>query len=237
MDKRLSLVEHLEELRSRVIKSILAIIVGSILVYNFLPEIIPFLVKPAGKLVFIAPQEAFLTNIRVSFLGGLFLASPLVIFQIWRFVSAGLKPEERRTVLIFGPFSFFLFLVGFWFGYSVVTPLGIKFLLGFGSDLVRPMISVAKYVSFVAGLSFIFAFMFQLPLICLFLTRIGIITPFFLARRRKEAIVLIFIVAAILTPPDIFTQILLGLPLTLLFELGVIFSRVAYRKKVEALKG
>ncbi len=130
-DKRVTLFEHLEELRSRIIKSIIFIIIASCIAYNFIKVIIPHVVKPAGRLVFIAPQEAFITNIKIALFGGLFLSSPFILYQIWQFISAGLHKNEIKYTLLFGPLSLVFFLLGVSFGYFIIVPIGIKFLLSF----------------------------------------------------------------------------------------------------------
>lgn len=229
-DEKLTLIQHLGELRLRVAKSTILLIAVVITVYSFVNEIIPFLVKSVGKVVFIAPQEAFVTNIKVAFFVGLLLSSPFILYQVWSFVSSGLSLKEKKYVKIFAPFSFILFAVGFIFGYFIIMPLGMQFLLGFASDVVSPMITISKYISFIFSLSFAFALVFQLPIVILFLTKIGIVTPATLGRRRREAIVLVFITAAIMTPPDVVTQVLMALPLIFLYELGIIFSRIGYKK-------
>lgn len=231
MDRPLPLVQHLNEFRSIIIKSVVFIFIVSCLLYNFVDVILAVLAKPAGKLIFITPQELFLTNIKIALWGGAFLSSPFVLYEIWKFVSIGLKPDEKKYILIFGPLSFIFFFLGSIFGYFVIVPIGMKFLLGFATDLITPMITVNNYITFIGGLVFAFGAVFELPLIILFLTKIGLVTPEFLAKKRRHAIVLIFIVAAILTPPDVITQCLMALPLLALYEIGVIFSKVSYQKK------
>jgi sec-independent protein translocase protein TatC len=228
-DKELTLVEHLNELRSRTIKSVVFIIACSAALYNYINIILPILTKPAGKLVFIAPQEAFIANIKIAFFAGIFVSSPYVLYQIWQFVSVGLNPKERKYTLIFGPLSFIFFISGCAFSFFIILPLGMKFLLGFASDFVSPMITVDKYISFAGTLILAFGTVFQLPLITVFLTKVGLVTPKFLSRKRKHVIVLIFIAAAILTPPDVVTQCLMALPLLVLYELGVALSAFVYR--------
>lgn len=224
-----SFLEHLEELRIRIIKSIIFTFLSAILIFSFNDKILPFIVRPAGSLVFIAPQEAFLTSIKIALFGGLYTASPFILYQIWQFVSVGLETSEKRYALIFGFFSFAFFILGTIFGYLVIVPIGMKFLIGFGSEFLVPMISVGKYVSFAMALSFAFGLVFQLPVVILFLTRIGIVTPAFLSEKRKYAIVVIFIVAAIFTPPDVITQCLMALPLIALYELSIVLSRMMIR--------
>lgn len=228
-EEKLTLVEHLEELRSRILKSVIVIIVTSCVIYSFVDKIYESLVKPVGRLVFIAPEEAFITNIKIAFWGGLFLSSPFTLYQIWRFISQGLKPNERKAALIFGPLSFIFFILGLFFGYFVIVPIGIKFLLGFATDFVTPMITINSYISFVGTLTLAFGVVFQLPLIILFLTKIGIVTPMFLSNKRRHAIVFIFILAAALTPPDVITQFLMAVPLLVLYEIGIFFSKLVYK--------
>lgn len=229
-DKPLALTQHLKELRTRIIKSIFFTIFFSLVVYHYKHYILPFLTKPVGKLIFIAPQEAFITQIKIALFGGLFLASPFVLYQIWRFISVALKPKEKRYALIFGIISFLFFILGSIFGFFVIIPIGIKFLLGFATDLVTPNITISRYISFVGGLTLIFGIIFELPLILMFLTKVGIVTPEFLSKKRRESTVLIIIAAAIFTPPDIITQVLMAIPLILLYELGIFFSKLGYKK-------
>lgn len=228
-DKRLTIVEHLNELRSRIIKSAIFIIICTAIVYNFIDIILPVIIRPVGRLVFIAPTEAFIVNIKIAFFGGVFLSSPFLLYQIWQFVSMALKESEKKYVLIFGILSFFLFILGLIFGYVVIIPIGMNFLLNFARDYVTPTISISKYISFVGMLTFAFSLVFQLPLVILFLTKIGLVTPMFLSSKRKHAIVGMFILSAILTPPDVITQCLMAVPLLVLYEIGIIFSKCAYR--------
>jgi sec-independent protein translocase protein TatC len=227
----LTITEHLEELRSRIIKSIIAAAAGSFVSYGLIDSIMPRLARPAGQLVFIAPQEAFVTNIKIALFGGVFLASPVILYQIWRFISTGLKENEAKYVFLFAPLSFVFFLLGAAFGYLVIVPIGLKFLLGFATETVRPMISVGRYVTFVGLLTIMFGVIFELPIASLFLTKLGVVTPYLLANKRKYAIVSIFLVAAALTPPDVVTQCLMAVPLLVLYELGIIFSKLAFRRE------
>jgi len=229
-DKKLSLLEHIEELRLVIIKSILFAIITSCLAYTFVDSVLFYLLKPVGKLIFIAPQEAFLAKITIAFFTGIIFASPFIIYQIWHFVSSGLKHKEKKFTVIFGPISFLFFLGGAAFGYFIIVPIGMRFLLGFSTYFLTPMITVSRYISFVGTLTIAFGVIFELPIAILFLTKLGIVTPKFLSYRRRYAIVLIFILAAVLTPPDIVTQCLLAVPLLVLYEVAIIFSRFAYRK-------
>jgi len=229
-DKELTLVGHLEELRERILKSALIVIIAAVCLYSFVDKVFLSLLKPVGKLVFIAPQEAFTTRIKIAVIGGLFASLPFLLYQAWRFISVGLKKRERKYILLFGPLSFIFFILGASFGYLIIVPIGLKFLLGFATDRIVPMISVSSYVSFVGMLTFVFGVVFELPLASLFLTKIGMVTPYFLSKKRRYAIVAVFIAAAIFTPPDVVTQVLMAVPLLALYELGIIFSRIVYRK-------
>lgn len=231
MDRKLTLLEHIEELRFRIIKIALSVIVVSCLAYTRIDSIFSALVKPIGKLVFLSPQDAFLANIKVAFFVGLFLSSPVIIFQIWRFISEGLYKNERKYALIFGPLSFIFFIAGAVFGYVVIIPIGLKILLGFSTDYMTPMITVSNYINFVGTLTLVFGVVFELPLAMLYLTKLKFITPRFLITKRRHAIVAIFIVAAALTPPDVISQILLAIPLLVLYEIGILFSKFAVANK------
>lgn len=229
-DERLPLIEHLQELKARLIKAVIFLLAGAAAAYFFVEPIKEHLIRPVGRLVFIAPQGAFLANIKIALFGGVFLASPFIIFQVWQFIRSALKGTEKRYIMAFAPFSFLLFILGASFGYFVIVPLGMKFLLSFATDTVKPMISVTRYISFLAVLTLAFGVIFELPLASLLLTKLRMVTPQFLSSKRKYAVVLIFIFAAILTPPDVVTQCLMAVPLLVLYEVGIIFSRLAYKR-------
>lgn len=228
----LTFLGHLDELRSRLLKSTLAVLVASVVMYSVSDKIISFLSRFAGKTVFISPTEAFSAYLKVALWGGLFVASPFVVYQVWRFIGVGLKSNEKRYVYIFAPTSFVLFIVGVVFGFTIIIRYGMEFLLSFRSDVLEPMISINKYISFVSSTSMAFGLVFQLPLILFFLAKLGLITPLFLSEKRRYAIVLIFLVAGTLTPgPDIFSQLSMAIPLMILYETGRILTIVACRKK------
>lgn len=230
-NKELSFTEHLDEFRGMLIRAIIAILVTTCFAFSSANTFIEALIKPIGKIVFIAPQEAFVANILIALLGGLFLASPYVFYQAWTFISAGLELNEKKYIYIYGPVSFVLFLIGAAFGYFIIVPIGLKFLLGFGSESLVPMITLSKYISFIGMLTLSFGLAFELPVAILFLTKLGIITPSFLENNRKAAIVFIFIAAALLTPPDVVTQCLMAVPLIVLYEIGILCSKIAHNKR------
>ncbi|MFH1478293.1 MAG: twin-arginine translocase subunit TatC [Candidatus Omnitrophota bacterium] len=224
--KRLTFVEHLEELRTRMIKCLIFLAIASFSVYFFREHILDLAVRPVGTLVFISPQEAFIANLKIAFFGGLFLSSPFFIYQIWLFILYGMDNVLRRHIVLLGFVSFVLFLVGSFFGYFLIVPIGLRFLLSFATDHIVPMISVGKYISFVGLLTLVFGVVFELPLAILFLVKLRIVTPKFLIEKRRYAIVIIFIVSAIFTPPDVVTQCLLAIPLLVLYELSILLSKL-----------
>ncbi|MEW5766260.1 MAG: twin-arginine translocase subunit TatC [bacterium] len=243
-EEKLTLIEHLEELRRRIIISAIAIMIGFGVAYFFIERIIDFLIKPltkteqAASLVFLSPHEAFFAYLKLALFVGIFLSLPVTLYQAWKFISAGLFVSERRLALIYLPASLILFLVGAVFSYLVVLPIGIKFFLGFTTSTIRPMISVTSYISFLGMMILAFGVIFELPLVILFLTKLGVVTPDFLAKKRKHALLVILVVAAILTPPDCVSQLLMAMPMMILYEGSIWVSRVALaRKKRRGEKG
>ena len=234
-DKPLNFFEHLDELRGRLIKCVVVFIAASCVVYGCAGDILYFLIEPVGRVVFTSPAEAFVSYMMLSLFGGLFLSIPYILYHIWQFVSVGLTQPERHFVIIFMPLSLIFFICGCAFAYFVMLPVMMKFFLSFASSTMVPMISVGKYISFVGNTILSFGIVFELPLVIAFLAKIGIATPAFLIEKRKLAVVLIFVVSALLTPsPDCVSQILMAIPLLILYELSIIFCRFTY--KMDAAK-
>lgn len=226
-----SLTEHLQELRSRLIICLLSTLAITIAVYTNIKEISTFLIKPIENLVFISPLELFFAYIKLSMICGVLLASPIILYHIWKFIARALTHKEKKYIYTYLPFSLLLFLTGACFSYFIVIPIGIKMLLGFATPNITPMISIAKYISFLGIMIFTFSIVFQLPLVIMFLTSIRLLSPQILKAKRKYAYLLTFIIAAILTPPDIFTQVILACPLILLYELSILLTQLVFRKK------
>jgi len=227
--RNISYLDHIGELQTRLIKSIVAIFVASCLFYIVIDEVFTILVKPVGQLVFTAPGEAFVARIMLTLLGGFFLALPIVLYQTWQFVATGLKEYEAQYIKFFAPCSFLLFVTGSLFAYFITVPISIRFLLSFSSYSIVPMITVKNYISFVGTMVLAFGIVFELPLVLMFLTKIGIATPAFLTQKRKYAVVIILIVSAFITPPDFITQLIMAVPLIILYEAGIIASKLTYR--------
>ncbi len=222
---------HFNELRSRVLKSLGAFIVAVFFCFTFADRILAWIIKPAGHLVFTSPGGAFSAVMTMSMVTGFVLASPYILYQLWAFVAGALRPDERRFVFIFGPLSFVFFCLGVAFAFFVAMPMSFNFLMGFSSPQLIAMITVDNYLEFMGNLVIAFGATFQMPLVLAFLARIGIATPEYLRQKRRHAIMIILIVAAVLTPPDVVSQLLLAVPLVVLYEVGIIFVRIAYKHK------
>ncbi|MDD5722629.1 MAG: twin-arginine translocase subunit TatC [Syntrophales bacterium] len=237
-DEKMPFTLHLEELKTRLTRVLIAIAVGFVVCYLFKEKLFWALTRPLaavlpdnGSMIFTSLPEAFFTYLKVSFLASIFLVSPYILYQIWKFVSPGLFSSEKKQVAPFVIFSTIFFLGGSLFAYYIVFPFGFKFFVGFGNDFIRPMLSLREYLSFSMKLLIAFGVIFELPIFMLFLARIGVVNSEFLKKERKYAILLIFIVAAILTPPDAVTQVLMALPLMLLYEISVWVVKAGEKKR------
>ena len=236
-DEKLPFTVHLEELRRRLIICFSAIGVGFVICYIFSRRLFEILMMPLlsamppeEKLIYTGLPEAFFTYLKVAFLAGVLLAIPIIMYQLWMFIAPGLYDKEKRFALPIVFLSSVFFVGGALFGYFVVFPFGFKFFMGFSSDYVRPLPSMKEYLGFSAKLLFAFGIVFELPLFITFLAKLGIVDVPFLKAKRKYAILLFFVFASILTPPDVITQILMAGPLILLYEVSIIGARVFGRK-------
>ena len=189
---------------------------------------------PEGdQLIFTALPEMFFAYLKVAFVSGILIASPYLFYQMWMFVSPGLYKQERSLVIPFVLASTLLFVGGALFGYFVVFPFGFKFFIGFSNEYVKALPSVKQYFGFALKLLFAFGVVFELPVIIFFLAKLGLVTTELLKKKRKYAILMTFVAAAILTPPDVITQCMMAGPLIILYEVGIIVSRFARKKEVE----
>ena len=234
------LTEHLEELRRRLIVVSIAIAVATLGSYYFSEDLFRILMAPLlaampadGGLIFTGLTEKFFTYLKISLLAGFFISSPVVIFQIWRFSAPGLYAREKRYVFPFVFFATIFFVGGALFGYFIVFPFGFKFFMGFATDFIRPMPSVKEYFSFAVRMLFAFGVVFELPVVTAFLAMFGLIRAQTLVNKRKYAILGAFVVAAILTPPDIASQLMMAGPIIILYEMSILVARICGRKKVE----
>jgi len=232
---RMSIGSHLEELRRRVIYSLVAVVLCFVMCWFFKVEILDIAKNPhniamtkanlSTELQVLSYQEGFYAYMKLCFITAIFLAYPLIIYQIWRFVSVGLFRKEQRYLLLYLPVSYVAFVVGGLFGYFLLIPFGLQFLIGILGPGIQPIITMEQYVSFVFMLTVALGLVFQLPLIMLLLSKIGFIAPEKFIAWRKYAILVIFIIAAVVTPPDPFTQTMTAIPMIVLYELGILIAR------------
>jgi sec-independent protein translocase protein TatC len=215
--------------------------VGFVISYSFKERIFGWLLQPmiaalpadhSHKLIYTAPVEAFMTYLKVSLIGGVALATPVILFQFWRFVAPGLYVHERRYLYPVVILSTAFFVGGALFGYYVVFPYGFKFFASFANEFITPMISTREFLSFATKMLLAFGVIFELPLVTFVLAKIGVVSSSFLRRQRKYAVVLIFVLAALLTPtPDAFNQFLMAGPLLILYEASVWIAYCFGRKE------
>jgi sec-independent protein translocase protein TatC len=227
-------LEHLEDLRGRLLKSLVAVVVLSLVAFYFSDELMTFIVLPVGeiKLHVTEVTGSFYAYLKVSLISGILAASPIVFYQLWSFIAPGLYSHEKASVLPLVLVSTLLFLIGASFCYLVVLPFSLKFLIGFSGDLLSPIITVGSYLTFAGMLMLAFGFGFEMPVVAYFLGKVGIISSRFLSKGRRYAIVLILIISAILTPtPDIATQLMLAGPLYLLYEISIILVKFTGKRE------
>ena len=238
------LTEHLAELRKRLINSLIAVFLGAILAFLKVEIFFDILQKPLKKsfptmkLVALTPTESFFTALKISLLMGFILTSPFVFYQLWKFIEPALYPEEKKLVVPFVIFTTVFFVLGALFSFFGVLPLAIKFLITYGYTYlqVEAMISVSSYISFVLRLILAFGIAFELPVILSLLARLGIITPSALSKGRPFFIVGAFTFAAIITPPDIISQVFLALPLVIFYELSIYMAKILYPRSQKAME-
>ncbi len=237
-DVSMGILGHLGELRRRVMRMFIAVFLGWIALYGVSEILYDYLSAPlqaclpeGSKLIYTSPQGAFFTYLKVAFIASLFATCPYTFYQAWAFIAPGLYREEKRALLPLAFCSSLFFVGGAAFCFFLVFPLAFRFFMGFATDTIVPMISVEEYLSFALKLLIAFGLVFEMPLFSFFLSRFGLLTPAFMRRTRSYAILVIFIVAAILTPPDVISQFLMAMPMIVLYEVSIYVSKVAYREK------
>jgi len=249
-EKKSSFVEHLTELRSRLVRSIIYLFLFFIVCYFFAENIYSFLVEPYAaavkdddldrRMIFTALHETFITYLKVAFFAAMFISSPIILTQIWKFVAPGLYKNEKKALLPYLIATPTLFLLGGILVYYLIMPLAIKFFLSFETSAqlnnlpIQLEAKVNEYLSLIMRLIFAFGISFQLPVLLSLLARVGFIDSKYLKERRKYVIVIIFAVAAILTPPDPITQIGLGIPLLILYELSILSVSLIEKRRRDA---
>ncbi len=238
-DKKLTVLGHLGELRSRLIKCVIAVAITSLISFIFAKQIFDILILPAGEidLIYIEMTEMIGTYMRVSLASGIILAMPYLIYQVVMYVSPALTRKEKKYVYLILPWVTLMFVAGVAFSYFILIPPATKFLITFGSDIATPQIKIGNYISIVTRLLVAIGLVFELPVLTTFMVRIGVITPKWLASKRKLAIILAFILAAIITPTfDPINQSLVAIPLIILYEMSIWLAKLVHRgKKKESL--
>lgn len=237
-ENRMPLLSHLGELRTRLTRIVIMVLIGffgfygiSEMAYTYLAEPLTRFLPEGSTLIYTSPQGAFFTYMKVALMLSILGTSPFSFYQIWAFIAPGLYKEEQRAVLPLAFFSAFFFLAGAAFCYFAVFPVAFKFFMGFTSDLVKPMISVEEYLSFALKLVIAFGLVFEMPLFAFFLARLRLLTADAMRRYRKYAVLIIFIMAAILTPPDVFSQTMMAVPMLLLYEVSIYIAKAANNPK------
>ncbi|RCK34544.1 preprotein translocase subunit TatC [Thalassospira xiamenensis] len=245
-DKQMPIMEHLIELRNRLTWAVLALFITFGICYYFVEDIYGFLVRPLAdvmgpdrRMIYTALTEVFFTYVKVSFFAACFVSAPVFLGQLWAFVAPGLYKNERSA---FMPFLFatpILFLAGGALVYYLIMPLAWKFFLSFESAggaaglAIQLEAKVGEYLSLVMKLIFAFGLCFQLPVLLTLMARAGIVTAESLAKRRKYAVVIAFVFAAVLTPPDLISQVGLAIPIIILYEISIVMARISERKRAK----
>ena len=217
----MSVVDHLSELRTRLVIAIVAIIIGTLGAYYYVEDILQILVAPAGKLYYTKPTEAFFTYMKISLVAGSIVSSPVWFYQIWAFIVPALSKGEKRVTFMVVPTAVVLFVVGVLFSYYLVLPMAIQFFIGFGTDELQPLFSIGQYIDFVIAFILPFGITFELPLILIALGVLGILSSDRLREYRKMFILLAFIIGAAISPtPDMLSQTMIAGPMILLYEIS-----------------
>ncbi len=236
---KMPFLEHLGELRVRIMRSLIALLVGLLISFPFASRIVDWLARPiqqsGNTLVFLAVTEAFWVQMKVALFVGLFIAAPAILWQVWAFVSPGLYGHEKKYAAPFVILGSLMFIAGGAFSLLVVTPNAVKFLLSYSRPGLTPMISIGSYIDFLLKFTLAFGAVFEIPIGITLASRMGLVTPKGLAQNRKYAILGAFIAAAILTPtPDVVNQTMMAGPIILLYEGGIVCARLFGRRRTPA---
>jgi sec-independent protein translocase protein TatC len=227
-DKELSLVQHLKEFRDRLMVASIAVVATTAISFVFATDIIRILLVPAGvdHLIALSPTENFTTYMRVALFTGIALSMPVILYEIYAYIDPALHPNERRFALTAGPFVLLLFIVGMLFCYYGLLPSSLKFLVNFGSPVIENQLRASEYLSFVTTFILGMGVVFEVPVLIFALVRVRVLNRAWLAKQRRYVVVIVLIIGAIITPtPDPFNQLLVSVPMYLLFELGLFLAR------------
>ncbi|MCG8532570.1 MAG: twin-arginine translocase subunit TatC [Desulfovibrionales bacterium] len=237
-EEAMTLLQHLDELRTRLKRICFASIIGMLACYSFAEKLFDYLVMPMvavmpdqSSFIYTAPHEAFVTYLKVAALAGIFISSPYIFYQIWAFIAPGLYEEERKYIIPIAFFSAVCFIGGGAFAYFIVFPFAFEFFMSFNTGNIQAMLKLNEYLSFSMKLIFAFGLVFEMPLFALFLSRLGIVTASMMRKARKFAILFSFILAALLTPPDVVSQLLMAGPLMILYEISIVIAALFGKRR------
>jgi sec-independent protein translocase protein TatC len=231
-DRELNLVDHLEELRKRIIVSALSFIVFFIIGFIYVDDIYKWFVGNT-KLLVLGPSDIMWIYFMLATVVAVAGTIPVLALQIWLFVRPALRPIERKLTLSYVPALFFLFIIGLAFGYFIIFPMVLDFLVNIGKDMFVTNFTAERYFSFILNMTLPFGVLFELPVVVMFLTSLGIINPFVLSKIRKYAYFVLIIIAVVITPPDFMSDFVVTVPLLLLYEISINLSKFVYRKRLK----
>jgi sec-independent protein translocase protein TatC len=236
--QEMSLIEHLRELRKAIVKSAWGIVLGMIVLYNFTEPLFNFIrapiapYLPTSGLVFTAPMDKFMAHIKLAIFGGIILSCPWWLYQVWKFISPALYSKEKKYALAFISVGATLFVSGVAFTYYLVLPSSFEFLLGFGGNVDKPMITIDHYLSFVVTMCVVFGVVFEIPLVLVLLGAAGIVTADLLRKKRRIAIIILAFLAAILTPtPDAFSMLIMLVPMVAFYEISIVIIAITEKRR------
>lgn len=240
--KAQSLYEHLAELRKRLINCAYILVIATGVCYGFSEKIFDFIrapiapYLPGGGLIYTGPLDKFIAHLKLSFVCGILISCPLWLYQVWKFVAPGLYAKERRYTMGFIVSGSGLFILGAAFSYYVALPMAFQFLMNFGGSVDKPMISIDQYMGFFTQMCLMFGVAFELPLVIVVLGILGIVSQAFLRKNRRYAIMTLAVIAAIITPPDLLSMIMMLTPMWVLFEAAVLIVGIFEKKREESLR-
>jgi sec-independent protein translocase protein TatC len=241
----MSFLDHLEELRMRVLWCIGTLLVMTVVGFFITQHggVIHFITRPVlpyldeSKLTYLSPTEPIIVTFKVAFFVGILLSLPVIFYHFWAFIAPALLKQEKRILFPAIFFSVVLFAIGVVMAFFLVLPMGLRFLLSFQTESLRPMITIREYLKFATNMALVFGAVFELPLVIVILTRLGVVSPRSLRTKRRYAIVVILVFSAILTPADVLTMMMMSLPLIVLFEVSIWLSTLIDRKQGSELSG
>ncbi|MDQ1001878.1 sec-independent protein translocase protein TatC [Neobacillus niacini] len=236
-DKELQLVDHLDELRKRIIISAVAFVVFFIVGFIYVTDIYDWIVRDLDvKLIVLGPSDIIWVYFMIATVIAIAGTIPVLASQLWMFVKPALKPIEKRITLSYIPALFILFIVGLSFGYFIIFPMVLEFLVNMGADMFVTNFTAEKYFRFLMNMTLPFGVLFELPAVVMFLTALGIINPFVLAKIRKYAYFVLILIAIVITPPDFMSDFVVTLPLLLLYEISINLSKFVYKKRMKKMQ-